>query len=221
VFRPNKEKELTLVDFTRAVDNVYRELKTLSAAVRNASASKSVLHVKILTCTPFSHPTFEFFFPVDRVFESILNFLFYIFLYWIVFIFLDSLDAINFSLALASIIFSCSFVIGSACSSVFEGILMILIRRPYDIGDRIHIMEVDQDTNPSGSSGWLVEGKLRDSGNVSRHISRRALCSSPFFGFDIICRYITLPHKVTIQLDSGSRDCFEWQYCTQPYHQCE
>jgi len=43
VFRPNKEKELTLVDFTRAVDNVYRELKTLSAAVRNASASKSVL----------------------------------------------------------------------------------------------------------------------------------------------------------------------------------
>jgi len=58
VFRPNKERELTLVDFTRGIDNVYRELKTLSAAIRNASASKfkfSALPVALDALSKFSH----------------------------------------------------------------------------------------------------------------------------------------------------------------------
>ena len=64
VLRPNKDKQLTLVDFTRSVDNVYRELKTLSAGIRNAAASKSILvcdgvgvrihtHVKLTACHSF------------------------------------------------------------------------------------------------------------------------------------------------------------------------
>jgi len=43
VLTPNKDKQLTLVEFTRSVDNVYRELKTLLAAIRNATASMSTL----------------------------------------------------------------------------------------------------------------------------------------------------------------------------------
>jgi len=40
VLRPNKDKQLTLIDFARSIDNVYRELKTLAAGIRNATGSK-------------------------------------------------------------------------------------------------------------------------------------------------------------------------------------
>lgn len=43
VLRPNKDKQLTLIDFARSVDNVYRELKTLAAGIRNATASELTL----------------------------------------------------------------------------------------------------------------------------------------------------------------------------------
>jgi len=46
---------------------------------------------------------------------------------------------------------------GPATSVFFEGILLILVRRPYDIGDRISVSQVDQDTNIDGSAGWIVE----------------------------------------------------------------
>lgn len=42
-------------------------------------------------------------------------------------------------------------------SSYFEGILLILARRPYEIGDRIAVSNVDQDTPNNGSNGWIVE----------------------------------------------------------------
>ena len=40
---------------------------------------------------------------------------------------------------------------------LFQGLLFILVRHPYDIGDRIHVSPVDQDTNGNGSSTWFVE----------------------------------------------------------------
>jgi hypothetical protein len=46
---------------------------------------------------------------------------------------------------------------GSASAKYFEGLLFILIRRPYGIGDRIHISNVEHDTNFDGSAGWVVE----------------------------------------------------------------
>jgi small-conductance mechanosensitive channel len=48
-------------------------------------------------------------------------------------------------------------MIGAACSKVFEGILLILIRRPYNIGDRINVSDPNHDTPPSGSPGWIVK----------------------------------------------------------------
>jgi hypothetical protein len=44
----------------------------------------------------------------------------------------------------------------SACSKYFEGLLLILVRRPYDIGDRIAVSNVNVDTNTSGSTSWFV-----------------------------------------------------------------
>jgi small-conductance mechanosensitive channel len=47
-------------------------------------------------------------------------------------------------------------MIGSASSKYFEGLLFILARRPYGIGDIIHISDVEQDTSRDGSLGWIV-----------------------------------------------------------------
>jgi small-conductance mechanosensitive channel len=48
-------------------------------------------------------------------------------------------------------------MIGSASSKYFEGLLFILVRRPYGIGDMIHISNVEQDTSFDGSQGWMVQ----------------------------------------------------------------
>lgn len=48
-------------------------------------------------------------------------------------------------------------MIGSASSKYFEGLLFILVRRPYGIGDLIHFSSVESETNIDGSVGWLVQ----------------------------------------------------------------
>lgn len=68
---------------------------------------------------------------VDRAYESLLNCIFYISLFFCSMSVTGAFDALSVALAIASIAVSFSFVIGSACSTIFEGILMILIRRPY------------------------------------------------------------------------------------------
>ena len=48
-------------------------------------------------------------------------------------------------------------MIGPASSKYFEGLLFILLRRPYGIGDLIHVSNVESDTNLDGSIGWMVQ----------------------------------------------------------------
>lgn len=50
-----------------------------------------------------------------------------------------------------------AFAIGSASAKAFEGMLFILIRRPYSIGDFIHVSAVDVDGSFDGSPPWIVE----------------------------------------------------------------
>ena len=45
LLRPNKDNAINAVCFTQSVDKVYRELKTLAAGIRNASASEFSYHV--------------------------------------------------------------------------------------------------------------------------------------------------------------------------------
>lgn len=47
-------------------------------------------------------------------------------------------------------------MISAASSKYFEGLLFIIVRRPYGIGDIIHISDVQQDTSVDGSQGWIV-----------------------------------------------------------------
>ena len=66
-------------------------------------------------------------------------------------------DPLSLFLSLSSIIFAFAFMIGSASSKYFEGLLFILVRRPYGIGDIIHISNVEQETSVDGSQGWIVQ----------------------------------------------------------------
>lgn len=47
-------------------------------------------------------------------------------------------------------------MIGAAASKYFEGLLLILVRKPYDIGDRIAVSDVNNDTDTAGSTTWFV-----------------------------------------------------------------
>jgi len=59
--------------------------------------------------------------------------------------------------ALAGVIVGFSFMIGRAASKYFEGMLMVLIRRPYEIGDRIAIQEAESAPSSNGAPGWIVK----------------------------------------------------------------
>jgi Mechanosensitive ion channel len=48
-------------------------------------------------------------------------------------------------------------VIGTASAKYFEGLLFILVRRPYGIGDCIHISDPNTESSYSGSPFWFVE----------------------------------------------------------------
>ena len=48
-------------------------------------------------------------------------------------------------------------MIGGATSKWFEGLLFILVRRPFDIGDRIAVSGVEDEVSSGGSAGWIVK----------------------------------------------------------------
>lgn len=66
-------------------------------------------------------------------------------------------DPLALFLSLSSVILAFAFMIGSASSKYFEGILFILVRRPYGIGDIIHVSGVENETSQDGSMGWIVQ----------------------------------------------------------------
>lgn len=67
------------------------------------------------------------------------------------------IDPLVLFASISGLVLGFSFMIGSACSKIFEGLLLILLRRPYDIGDRINVSNVGVDTPGTGSPGWIVK----------------------------------------------------------------
>ncbi|GAX27063.1 hypothetical protein FisN_9Lh385 [Fistulifera solaris] len=131
LLRPDREGYLTLLEFVKSVDAVYREAKLLRAAVHNSE-------------------------KVDRAFENVINVIFYVTLGCIL-LSQSGVSPMALFISMSSFILAFAFVIGSAMSKMFEGWLFILLQRPYDIGDRIHVSNVQVDTNSDGSPGWIVK----------------------------------------------------------------
>lgn len=118
LFRPERDGTLTLVDFVKSVDAVYKRLRLLSASINNRR-------------------------QIDNAAERIFNWIFYT-IVAIVIVTVLGFDPLAMFLSLSSIIVAFAFMIGNASAKYFEGILFILMRRPYGIGDRIHVSPVDE-----------------------------------------------------------------------------
>jgi hypothetical protein len=156
LLRPDREGYLTLLEFVKSVDAVYREAKLLRAAVHNSE-------------------------KVDRAFENVINVIFYVTLGCIL-LSQSGVSPMALFISMSSFILAFAFVIGSAMSKMFEGWLFILLQRPYDIGDRIHVSNVQVDTSSDGSPGWIV--KVRCSGVlVIRVLCSRSTSIHPFYPY--------------------------------------
>ncbi|KAG7354823.1 mechanosensitive ion channel [Nitzschia inconspicua] len=130
VFRPGRDGNLGLVDFVKSVDAVYKEMKLLRASVRSSQ-------------------------KIDQSFEWIFNILFFVVTMVIVMSILG-LDPLALFVSVSTFVLAFSFMISRASSNYFEGLLFILCRRPYDIGDRIVIQNCEADTAWGGSTDWIV-----------------------------------------------------------------
>jgi hypothetical protein len=131
LLRPDRDGNLSLLDFVKSTDCVYKEAKLLRASIRNSE-------------------------HIDRAFEKATNVVFYTILTCVI-LSRIGIDPIKLFLSLSGLILAFAFMIGSASAKMFEGFLFILVRRPYNIGDRIHISNVETDSDPTGSSGWIVK----------------------------------------------------------------
>ena len=131
LFGPDSEGCIGIFDFVQAIDHVYKKVRLLENAVKNAS-------------------------HIDRGYERVINIFFYMILGFIV-LAITSMDILTLIVAFSSLIVAFSFMIGPAAAQIFEGVLLVLGRQPYDIGDKISIDNVDEPPNMDGSLHWMVE----------------------------------------------------------------
>ena len=93
-FRPDRDGAVTMIDFVRSIDSVYKELRMLRATV--ASSSK-----------------------IDEALENILNVAFYVVLVCII-LSQTGFDPLALFLSMSSVILAFAFMIGSASAKYFE-----------------------------------------------------------------------------------------------------
>jgi hypothetical protein len=134
LFRPDREGRLTLLDFVKSVDSAYKDLKLLRASVANASKVSFMLYC--VTYFMLYHSILTVYgSQLGRAFDTIFTFFFYVFLF-VTIVAIMGLDPFVMIASFSGFILGFAFMINIACSSWVQGVLLILVRRPYDIGDR-------------------------------------------------------------------------------------
>lgn len=131
VFLPDKDDTLSMLAFVQSCDNVYKQLRFLRASLSNSS-------------------------KIDSVLENIFDITFYSFL-GLVALAVCGFNPWPLLVSFSTLTVSFSFAFGSSIAKYVEGVLLIAVRRPYDIGDRISITGAEQVSNPTGADTWLVD----------------------------------------------------------------
>ncbi|KAG7359813.1 mechanosensitive ion channel [Nitzschia inconspicua] len=131
LLRPDFHNNIQLLSFVQSCDTVYKKLRYFRASVGNSSV-------------------------IDHVLENIIDGVFYFALGLIV------LDLLNMNpwpllVSTSTLIVAGSFAVGPSCAKAVEGILLIVGRRPCDIGDRILITDSPGSEIPSMTKSWIVE----------------------------------------------------------------
>lgn len=132
LFRPDRSGRIPLVAFIQSIDAVYKRLRYFRASVTNATV-------------------------IDDVLEHIVDGLFY-FILSLVVLSLLNFNPWTFLVPITSLMVSLSFAFGGSLSKYVEGVLLIAVRRPYDLGDRIFIGSAEAQAESDMSiQTWFVE----------------------------------------------------------------
>ena len=130
-FRPTRDGELTMLDFVKSIDTIYKELRLIRASILNAQ-------------------------KMNAASQKVWDVVFYIVMICIL-LAVIGIDPLALIGSLLAVIVGLSFMVGSALAKAFEGLLLVLVRKPYDVGDRIAIGGCNQDASGTGSAGWIVK----------------------------------------------------------------
>jgi len=142
LFRPDRQGILTMLEFVKSIDSVYKELRLLQASIENSTQIDrkypSIGFLHLLCYLVFAH---RHCLPISTsvytdAFEQILNGIFYIVVITVI-LAAFGLNPLAMFLSLSSIILGFAFMIGPASSKYFEGMLFILVRRPYNVSCRV------------------------------------------------------------------------------------
>lgn len=137
LFRPDAKDQITELAFIQSCDSIFKRLCFFRASVGNSSV-------------------------IDKVLASIVDW-FYYFTLTLMLLSLLRFNPWTLMVSLTSILVSASFALGSSLSRYVEGILLIALTRPYDLGDRIYIGPPDTISSSGitvdvSSQTWFVEG---------------------------------------------------------------
>lgn len=138
LFRPDQGEDITELAFVQSIDTVYKRLRFFRASVAN-------------------------FTKIDKVLEDGIDVVFHLL------IGLGLLLLLNFNpypllVSISTLMVSLAFALGPSVSKCIEGFLLIAVRRPYDLGDRILVSAAN--TNPpvpdttvqnAAAMAWIVE----------------------------------------------------------------
>jgi small-conductance mechanosensitive channel len=133
LFHPDADKTLTLLAFVQSCDTIYRRLRYFLATVNNSAS-------------------------LDKVLENAIDGIYY----FVLGLFLMSLmnyNAWSLLVSLTSLLVSFSFAFGQTVSKYVQGIILIAVTRPFDLGDRIFLTpagEVAKELENAGNT-WFVE----------------------------------------------------------------
>ncbi|KAG7343976.1 mechanosensitive ion channel [Nitzschia inconspicua] len=131
VFRPTREGDISLVEFVKSVDTVYKEIRKLRASIANEG-------------------------KMNAGTEKLINAVFYFILAFCLLAALG-LDPMVIFGGLAAFIISFSFCVSGASSDYIRGLLFILVQRPYDIGDCVALASPNAPADGNGSPLWTVK----------------------------------------------------------------
>lgn len=134
LFRPNKNDEISLLAFVQSCDSAYKKLRFLRASIANSTL-------------------------IDKVLENFFNGVFSVCLALGVMTILK-MNPWTLLVSMSTILVSFAFAFGPSLATIVEGCIMIAIRRPFDLGDRIAIADASalpQDGDPGYGATWFVE----------------------------------------------------------------
>ena len=131
LFRPQRNGDITLLDFIKTCNDVYKRIKMFRAKTLNSA-------------------------QLDDAFGQLINVVFFFGLSLIALGILG-VDPFDVFISMTGILVPLAFLFNDAGSQYFQGLLLILVRQAYDIGDCISISDPVNDTDINGSIPWYVE----------------------------------------------------------------